>query len=76
MSTFFTSQHMPCATCGASVRVSQRTRHVCDPERRLEYRVFQLRDEIARFDDALAMYLDSPHGLFAQWLAERERPNR
>jgi hypothetical protein len=73
MSSYFTSQHMPCAECGASVRVSERDGHTCDPERRLEYRLFQLRDEVAGFDEGLSGYLASPQGRFAQWLAERER---
>jgi hypothetical protein len=73
MPTFFTSQHMPCPACGASVPVSESPRHACDADRRLEYRLFQLRDEIARFDESLGGYLDSPRGRFAQWLAERER---
>jgi hypothetical protein len=73
MSSFFTSQHMPCSECGASVRVSARDSHTCDPERRLEYRLFQLRNEVAGFDEGLSGYLESPHGRFAQWLAERER---
>jgi hypothetical protein len=73
MSSFFTSQHMPCAECGASVRVSERESHACDPERRLEFRLFQLREEVAGFDEGFSGYLDSPHGRFAQWLAERER---
>lgn len=73
MSSFFTSQHMPCAECGASVRCVERESHTCDPERRLEYRIFQMRDEVARFDDGLGAFLASPEGRFAQWLAERER---
>ena len=76
MSSFFTSQHMPCAECGASVRVSERERHACDPERRLKYRLFQLREEVAGFDDGLSAYLSSPQGKFAQWLAERDRQRR
>lgn len=73
VSSFFTSQHMPCAECGASVRVTERDAHKCDPERRLEYRLFQLRSEVAAFDEGLSGYLDSPEGRFAQWLAERNR---
>jgi hypothetical protein len=73
MPSFFTSQHMPCAECGASIRASERELHVCAPARRLEYRLFQLRTEVASFDDSLNDYLDSPHGRFAQWLAERDR---
>jgi hypothetical protein len=75
-SAFAHSHHMPCAECGASVAVDQRADHVCDGERRLEYRLFQLRDEVAGFDDGLRGYLDSPQGRFAQWLAERDRRRR
>jgi hypothetical protein len=35
--------------------------------------MFQLREEVAGFEDGLRGYLDSAHGRFAQWLAERER---
>jgi len=56
--------------------MDQRADHVCDGERRLEYRLFQLRDEVAGFDDGLRGYLDSPQGRFAQWLAERDRRRR
>jgi hypothetical protein len=73
MPSFFTSQHMPCAECGASVHVKERETHTCDPERRLEYHLFQLRDEVAGFDHGLGTYLESPQGRFEQWLAERER---
>ena len=76
MSSFFTSHHMPCAECGASVRTSERDEHACDPERRLEYRLFLLHDEIAGFDEGLRGYLASPQGRFAQWLAERDRGRR
>ncbi len=73
MPSFFTSQHMPCADCGASIRASECEDHTCSPERRLEYRLFQLGGEVATFDDGLSEYLESPQGRFAQWLAERER---
>jgi hypothetical protein len=77
MSAFFThSSHMPCPECGASVAAAARAEHVCDPERRLEYRMFQLREEVAGFEERLRGYLDSPHGRFLQWLAERERRPR
>jgi hypothetical protein len=75
MSAFFThSNHMPCTECGASVAASESDAHVCDRERLLDFRMFHLRDEVAGFDDDLRGYLESPHGLFAQWCAERERP--
>ena len=73
MSSFFTSQHMPCAECGASLHARERDSHTCEPERRLEFRLFLLQEEISTFDDGLSKYLASAHGRFAQWIAERER---
>lgn len=73
MSTFFASHHMPCEECGASVHVAATDDHECDPSRLVEYRLFQLRDEVAGFDAGLSDFLRSPQGCFAQWLAERER---
>ena len=73
MSNFFTSQHMPCAECGASVPVAELDTHVCERERQLEFLLFQVRDEVAGLEDDVRGYLESPHGRFAQWLAERDR---
>jgi hypothetical protein len=72
-SAFAHSNHMPCAECGASVATAEQEAHVCDPDRLLEYRMFQLRDEVAGFEERFRGFLDSPHGRFEQWLAERER---
>jgi hypothetical protein len=47
--------------------------HRCDPERKLDFMMFQLRTEVADFDHGLRSYLDSPRGRFAQWEAERRR---
>jgi len=74
MSGFFVeSSHMPCTECGASLAAAERETHACEPQRLLEYRLFQLRDEVAGLEDVLRGYLDSQEGHFAQWLAERER---
>jgi hypothetical protein len=73
VSAFFDSKHMPCSECGASVARSDRDRHTCDPERLLDFRMFQLRGEVAAFRDELGAYLDSPAGRFAQWYAQRNR---
>lgn len=74
MSTFFAySQYMPCTKCGTSVATAEREQHVCDAERTLDYQMFQLREEVAGFEEALRSYLGSTHGRFDQWLAERER---
>ncbi|MFN0154942.1 MAG: hypothetical protein ACKVUT_11245 [Gaiella sp.] len=67
---------MPCAECGASVAVAKATEHSCDPERRLGYQVFQLRDEVAAFGDRMEEYLSSAQGRFEQWYADRERRRR
>jgi hypothetical protein len=74
MSAFANPSHMPCPDCGASVSADTRSDHVCDPERRADYLMFQLREEIAGFESSVREYLTSPHGRFAQWLAERRRP--
>jgi hypothetical protein len=74
MSIFANPSHMPCPECGASVEAEKRAEHACDPERRLDFLMFQLREEVAGFERSLREYLTSPYGRFAQWLAERERP--
>jgi hypothetical protein len=66
-------QHLPCPDCGAAVERAHEDEHVCEPERLLDYRMFQLRGEIAGVDDEFATYLESPRGRFAVWLAERDR---
>jgi hypothetical protein len=70
------SRYMPCLECGASVERTEADAHQCDGERLLDFRVFQLRDEIAAFDAQLAAWLASAPGRFAAWLAERDRRAR
>jgi hypothetical protein len=71
---FPTPDHMPCPSCGESLAVAEDFgAHVCDEERRLDLRLIELRAEIERFPNELAGWMSSPHGRFAQWLAERER---
>ena len=64
---------MPCTECGASVERANANAHVCDRERVLDFRLFQLRDEIAAFDAQLTAWLASARGRFAAWIAERDR---
>jgi hypothetical protein len=74
MSAYFaSSRYMPCTDCGASISMAARDEHVCDPERKLDFLMFQLREEIASFDEILREYLGSTRGRFAQWIAERDR---
>jgi hypothetical protein len=65
---------MPCSECGESVARAERDEHECDAERRLDFQVFQLRDEIAGFDSGFAAFLQTPRGMFSAWDAERRRP--
>jgi hypothetical protein len=64
---------MPCEECGASLQVGVRDEHICLEQRRLTYRDFQLRTEVAAFDAQFAAWLESTNGRFELWYAERER---
>lgn len=65
--------HMPCPDCGASVSREEAEGHRCDPERKLDFVMFQLRTEVDGFDQGLRTWLDSASGRFAQWEAEHRR---
>jgi hypothetical protein len=67
---------MPCPDCGASVENAELGAHICESERLLDFRLFQLREEIAAFDAQLTAWLASARGRFAAWLAERDRRAR
>ena len=69
----FASRYVSCDDCGASVARAESGSHECDPERRLDYLIFKLRGEVARFEVELGDYLDSPHGRFESWYAEHQR---
>jgi hypothetical protein len=64
---------MPCPECGASVAVAAEAVHVCNPDRRVDYELFQLRAETARLDAEIEDYFSSPTGRFEQWYAEHDR---
>ena len=65
---------MPCPDCGASLPAAGDQSHVCDDERRLDYRLVELRPEIERFANEYAAWLDTPEGRFARFLVEHDRP--
>jgi hypothetical protein len=67
------SAYVPCSECGASVERTALATHICDAERLLDFRLSQLREEIAAFDAQLSAWLASAHGRFAAWVAERDR---
>jgi hypothetical protein len=74
--SFPQSRYMPCTECGTSLDGTASAPHVCDRERVLDFRLFQLRDEITAFDAQLAEWLRSARGRFAAWIAERDRRAR
>jgi hypothetical protein len=63
---------MPCAECGESLDPSAVANHRCDPERLVEYQMFGLKDDIAKFDVRLHDFLETPTGRFEVWLAARD----
>jgi hypothetical protein len=73
MFAFPEPEYKPCAECGASVARAEKDRHVCDPERRLDFVFFQLRGEREQFDDQVRAYLESPRGRFEVWYASQRR---
>jgi hypothetical protein len=66
--------HTPCPDCGAPRARESADEHFCDEQRKLEYRLIQVRDEVAAFDGQLNAWLASARGRFEVWIAERERP--
>lgn len=62
---------MPCVECGASVDRTVRERHECSAERRADYQVFALRDEVAQLEAGVRHYLATASGRFETWLAAR-----
>jgi hypothetical protein len=63
---------MPCEECGASVDVTVVPAHECSPERRADYQLFGLREEVAEFELGLRSYLATSPGRFELWLAARQ----
>jgi hypothetical protein len=72
----FESRYVSCENCGASLEREERDEHACEPERRLDFQVFLLRDELETFEEELDDYLSSPRGRFEVWYATRTRPGR
>jgi hypothetical protein len=74
MFAFFAhSKYMPCPECGASLAGEEPDEHVCDEERRIDFQMFRLRGQIARFELDLAQFLDTSAGRFEAWYAENRR---
>jgi hypothetical protein len=73
MLAFPQPHYMPCVECGGSVARTERELHSCSRERRLDFAVFELREELEQFDEVFMAYLESPRGRFEAWYAARHR---
>jgi hypothetical protein len=67
----FHSRFMPCSECGASIDRTNEAGHVCSAERRADFQMSELRDEVASLELGVRRYLRSPAGRFEVWLAAR-----
>jgi hypothetical protein len=70
---FANSKYMPCPDCGASLAGDEPDEHVCEEGRRIDFQMFRLRGQIARFELDLADFLATPTGRFETWYAESRR---
>ena len=70
---FVQPQYGPCGECGASVPVSEEDTHECDRQRWLDYQMLQHRAGVAQLEVELGVWLETPHGRFAVFYAERQR---
>jgi hypothetical protein len=69
----YLSRFMPCEGCGESLDLATSTPvHSCDPQRRVDFQMFALRDDIGTFEAHLHRHLDTPDGRFEAWLAARQ----
>jgi hypothetical protein len=68
----FTSRFLPCSECGASVERSEEREHRCTPERRAQFEMFAMREEVARVEERIREHLDTPLGRLEVWVAARD----
>jgi hypothetical protein len=67
----FGSRFMPCGACGESLDRTVPRVHECSPERRADYEMFGLRQEVAQLEAGVVGYLTTAAGCFETWLAAR-----
>jgi hypothetical protein len=63
---------MPCEACGASLDRADLTEHQCSPNRRADYQMFGLREEVTELEAGVRRYLTTVSGRFESWLAARQ----
>jgi hypothetical protein len=65
--------HMPCPECGASIPRGQHSEHACDEAQRIRYELFQLREEVERFESDFGAWLKTDAGRFEVFYAAHRR---
>jgi hypothetical protein len=68
----FSPRFMPCPECGESVEQSAADDHRCSAERRVDYQMYALRDEIGACETQWQSYQQTATGRFEVWLAARQ----
>lgn len=69
-------QYAPCPECGAAVPRDAEAAHECEAERRLDFQMFQLREEVEQLEEQVETWLGSTRGRFEAWYAEHDRLRR
>ena len=72
-SFFLFAEYRPCPQCGIPVNQADGEPHECDPNRRVDWELFLMRDQIEAFEYDLGDWLETPAGCFEVWYAKRER---
>lgn len=71
-----TSRYETCLDCGDVVPRGTLDNHVCDRERKLDFTLVKMRPEIASFETAFAIYMQTSFGKFDAFYAGRDRLRR
>jgi hypothetical protein len=68
-----TMSRVKCAGCGLAISIDELDDHVCAADLAAS-QASRPCAQIDRLDEELARYLETPHGRFECWYAERMRP--
>ena len=72
-SFFLFAEYRPCPHCGIPINQAQGEAHECDPDRRVDWALFLMRERVEGFERDLTDWLATPAGRFEIWYAERDR---
>jgi hypothetical protein len=69
----FVYPHAVCPDCGVALPLGQLDEHECDEQRWLDHQIRLALPELARIDQEIASFLETPEGRFELWYARRQR---